>query len=1027
MNSVAKNIFRALHEGKWLYVEYKNQRGAFSRFWIGIKSMLFFGPPENLFCTIQCKGLHLGDYTLADDMRLEFSRICSAQIVDGTYMPVNKDALDDIDLHPAKYQAVFDGAANLKILNYLSDCNKMEGAPSINKDFHLVQTLDDETLQSQGGDYALDETQFRTLVDAFHKENRARQHFGAREANQLCINKLGVYTKQGLYVLAYREVLFDVTNRTLKPSGKISFNGEFCVDVKSKKIESIRKFIAAEDAYLLDDFESNIQEIEDLIQKRSANAKIDDRPYFLCLARNCNVDLEKEYEAIFEMYDKGKASVPIKAFFGELHESKKNAEPCPLALLNNNLNLDQLLSIYNAMNYPVSYVQGPPGTGKTSTIVNAILSAFFNGKTVLFSSYNNHPIDGVFQTLASLRYKRRDGADCTIPFPILRLGNSEKVKEAVAHINSLYKICKDIPVYRSTLLRDKGDKIERTKKLVALLELHKEALELGERKNTLEAMLSKGVSMEMRLVLEGQQLSAIKKREAEIPKIDDADALALLENDKDDFMKYLYFTSASYIKRLAEPEYNELRSILAMNDEDKRAAAFNKYTSFDENLVLLQKLFPVIATTCISSHRLGSGKARFDITIIDEASQCDTATALVPIMRGDALMLVGDTQQLNPVITLDKTINAALKEKYGVSDDYDYISNSIYKTFLANDSVSEEILLRNHYRCAKDIIEFNNKKYYNEKLNVLSQRRFAEPLVFCDVNETRTTVKNTAPQEAKEIVRYIKQNPEKKIGIITPFRNQKELIEYSLKEAGVPPGAYSCGTVHAFQGDEKDVVLFSLALGEATRQKTYEWLKNNRELINVATSRAKDKLVIFSNGKALETLHRRSDKEKGDDIYELANYVKANGAYKITPRENNSRALGTKPYKTETEEEFLTTLNHALSNIISENKRYSVETEVQASHIFEKDKSNSDYFYRCSFDFVVYQIGFRGKKMPLLAIELNGREHYENEAVKARDAVKKKICRDQGFTLIEVRNSYARRYNFIKEILSGYFAGKAEY
>lgn len=59
-----------------------------------------------------------------------------------------------------------------------------------------------------------------------------------------------------------------------------------------------------------------------------------------------------------------------------------------------------------------------------------------------------------------------------------------------------------------------------------------------------------------------------------------------------------------------------------------------------------------------------------------------------------------------------------------------------------------------------------------------------------------------------------------------------------------------CGTVHAFQGDEKDVVLFSTAISERTSSGTYNWLKNNKELINVATSRAKEKLVLFANGKS---------------------------------------------------------------------------------------------------------------------------------------------------------------------------------
>ncbi|MFR5452762.1 MAG: AAA domain-containing protein [Roseburia hominis] len=55
---------------------------------------------------------------------------------------------------------------------------------------------------------------------------------------------------------------------------------------------------------------------------------------------------------------------------------------------------------------------------------------------------------------------------------------------------------------------------------------------------------------------------------------------------------------------------------------------------------------------------------------------------------------------------------------------------------------------------------------------------------------------------------------DKSIGVITPFTNQKELINQKLKDNGLDN--VTCGTVHAFQGDEKDVVLFSLALTDKT-------------------------------------------------------------------------------------------------------------------------------------------------------------------------------------------------------------------
>lgn len=50
------------------------------------------------------------------------------------------------------------------------------------------------------------------------------------------------------------------------------------------------------------------------------------------------------------------------------------------------------------------------------------------------------------------------------------------------------------------------------------------------------------------------------------------------------------------------------------------------------------------------------------MVIMDEASQCNTAVSLVPVVRGNNLMLVGDPQQLNPVILLDPAVNQKLRK-----------------------------------------------------------------------------------------------------------------------------------------------------------------------------------------------------------------------------------------------------------------------------------------------------------------------------------------------------------------------------
>ena len=109
------------------------------------------------------------------------------------------------------------------------------------------------------------------------------------------------------------------------------------------------------------------------------------------------------------------------------------------------------------------------------------------------------------------------------------------------------------------------------------------------------------------------------------------------------------------------------------------------------------------------------------------------------------------------------------------------------------------------------------------------------------------------------------------------------------------------------------------------------------------------------------------------------------------------------------------------SNIWLTQSRYTVHKEVAISHVFQGNESYNDLFYNGRFDFVVYEK--HGKKeLPVLAIELDGKEHLENEVVQNRDKKKKAICTEHDLQLIRVENSYARRYNHIKEILINFFS-----
>lgn len=1008
MKSIYRDIFRAIHEGKWLSIEYHNKEGQNTKYWIGIRDLNVFKR------TLSVEGLHLGKYSIEQFDHILIDSITASQVVEGSYCPVNQGLVRDIYLNPHKYNTLFDNTANLKILSYLEMCSRMDAVP-YSEDFELVRYLDRESFT--GECYELSEEQFRTIVKNFqYKTSETERTKGKLRIQQLAMNVLSIHTSKGLYPLAYKRLFLDVKRRVLQPAEEITICTEYTLNGTK---QSIRRYLDADDFELLKNFEANQERIKDCVTRYNRQVLgVDDMPYIIGLGMDIILDLHREYKAIIQMFHEDKVTIPLKAFFGDLLNRPNRTKAYPITLINPRVNLDQLLAIHNAMKYPVTYVQGPPGTGKTNTIINTIVTAFFNEKTVLFASYNNHPINGVFEKLSRMKYHGK-----TMPFPILRLGNMDKQKEALQYIKELYERTKDISIYETTLDRNKDDRIARAKKLSNLLKKYEEILDLKERGETLNRLLEHekqhGQSFQMlpfEADLSGRQLNQINKRLRDAGEITDEDAISYLDNNINELNKYLYYTSARYIKKLDEPKNKELKDIVLYQEGDAQLNSFAQYLSEKENIKKLLKIFPVIATTCISAHKLGEPEPMFDMVIIDEASQCNTAVSLVPIIRGENLMLVGDPQQLNPVILLDEAINEKLKKKYQISEDYDYRKNSIYKTYLACDAVSDEILLHNHYRCHPQIIGFNNKKYYNSQLSIKTDSPEKEPLLYVDVRDSYSNVKNTAPAEVREIIKLAALYPDKTMGIITPFVNQKNLIEEALEQERITN--VTCGTVHAFQGDEKDIILFSTAITDQTHAGTYEWVKNNKELINVATSRAKDKLIVLSSSQNLNRLHQR---DGDDDLYELIQYVKSNGACQVSQKTVNSRALGVKPFSTATEEAFLQNLNHALENIWLSQSRFTVHKEVAISHVFQNNSNYNDLFYSGRFDFVVYE-QLQQQEIPVLAIELDGKEHFSDEVVIQRDRKKNEICRAHNLQIIRVENSYARRYNHIKNILISYFS-----
>ena len=74
---------------------------------------------------------------------------------------------------------------------------------------------------------------------------------------------------------------------------------------------------------------------------------------------------------------------------------------------------------------------------------------------MLLASYNNHPIDTVVDDLKGMEYKN----GIRIPFPVIRLGNTELMKAALKEMRELYEDLGKWKVFEGTLDKNRDERL----------------------------------------------------------------------------------------------------------------------------------------------------------------------------------------------------------------------------------------------------------------------------------------------------------------------------------------------------------------------------------------------------------------------------------------------------------------------------------------------------------------------------------------------------------------------------------------
>ena len=379
---------------------------------------------------------------------------------------------------------------------------------------------------------------------------------------------------------------------------------------------------------------------------------------------------------------------------------------------------------------------------------------------------------------------------------------------------------------------------------------------------------------------------------------------------------------------------------------------------------------------------LNPAENKFDIIIIDEASQSDLSS-LILLYMAKKVIIVGDDKQVSPldVGTSTEKINT-LRTKYIerkiTNDDLYGLNSSLYSVA---STTYQPLMLKEHFRCVPEIIAYSNKTSYNFKIKPLreSSSSILKPAVIdYKVPGIRDDKRKINMIEAKTVVALIKACLELKeyaassFGVISLLGDEQvELIQKLIIEKidtiDIEKHNILCGNPSHFQGDERDVMFLTMVdsnSGEGPlRMMTDGTEAARKKRYNVAASRAKDQMWVINS------LDANNDLKTGDIRKEFLEYINNPKDFILTEEiEKNSESIF--------EEEVV-------KYLVSEGYHIKQQWEVGAYRI----------------DMVAL---FQDKK---IAIECDGEKWHSTEEQIKQDMERQSILERCGWEFIRIRGS----------------------
>jgi hypothetical protein len=281
----------------------------------------------------------------------------------------------------------------------------------------------------------------------------------------------------------------------------------------------------------------------------------------------------------------------------------------------------------------------------------------------------------------------------------------------------------------------------------------------------------------------------------------------------------------------------------------------------------------VIGITCVQAARGDFSKEfkNFDVVIIDEVSKCTPPELLIPALKGNKLVLVGDHRQLPPMLN-DNTIEEIAREMESTTEELSFLEESLFKIQFEAAAQSIKRMLTIQYRMHPNIMGAINQFYEHQLKCGIPEpnRKRAHNLASSIIQENHHLLwlkmplgqgfeeqkEGTSPFNIREVdvierlchqmeaawsAKVAEGQLRKQIGIITFYGAQLRVIEERIDPKLFPSLHIRTGTVDRFQGMERQVVIVSMVRNNPEKKVGFA---KKPERVNVAFSRAQELLVI---------------------------------------------------------------------------------------------------------------------------------------------------------------------------------------